>query len=124
MLCSKDFYRPTKYNGETKTQLWMSTIADSHDIHCSCETPFAHLLCSLFPPGHKDRKLTIEQIIWRDFKELQKCHSSGEGATATGVPGTSGEDSKGDGAPGEDPFAGEEGIEELCAAARDAEEQR
>ncbi len=102
----------------------MSTIADVHDIHCSCEAPFAHLLCSLFPPGHKDRKLTIDQILWRDFKQLQKCHSSGDAATATGVPGTTGEDSKEDGQLAGDPFAGDEGIEELCAAAKDAEEQR
>lgn len=52
----------------------MSLIADSHDIHCKCEAPFAHLLQSIFPPGHKDRQLTIEQITTRDFLQ---CHSGG-----------------------------------------------
>lgn len=52
----------------------MSLIADSHDIHCKCDTPFAHLLQSIFPPGHKDRQLTIEQITTRDFLQ---CHSGG-----------------------------------------------
>ncbi len=52
----------------------MSTIADTHDIHCKCHFPFAHLLDSIFPEGHKDRELTIKQIIERDY---QQCHSGG-----------------------------------------------
>lgn len=68
------FYRPTAYNGETLNQMWMSMITDSHDIHCRCEHPFAHLLQSIFPPGHRDRQLTIEQITTRDFLQ---CHSGG-----------------------------------------------
>ncbi len=85
-LCSSDFYSPTHFNGETKTQLWMSEIADSHDIFCNCDTPFAHLLATIFPPGHKDRVLTIEQILKRDF--LQKCHSGGDGAESHGLADT------------------------------------
>ena len=68
------FYKQTTYNGDTLNQMWMSLIADSHDIHCKCEAPFAHLLQSIFPPGHKDRQLTIEQITTRDFLQ---CHSGG-----------------------------------------------
>jgi len=69
------FYKPTKYNGQTKNQMWMSIIADAHDIHCECTEPFCHILDSIFPEGHKDRNLTIEQIIQRG---KQKCPSGGE----------------------------------------------
>lgn len=74
MLSSKDFFRDTKYNSTTKDQLWCSIIADSHDTNCGCNWPFAHLLSLIFPPGHKDRNLTITQILERDYKEL--CHST------------------------------------------------
>lgn len=57
----------------------MSMLADSHDIHCDCNSPFSHLLVNLFPPGHKDRDLTINQIIKRDF---QLCLSGGNAAAA------------------------------------------
>lgn len=86
MLCSKDFYKDTKFNSDTKDQLWMSILADSHDIHCCCNWPFAHLLANLFPPGHKDRNLTIQQILDRDYKE--KCHSGGEEERDHGMANT------------------------------------
>lgn len=70
MLSSKDFFKETKYNSTTKDQLWCSIIADSHDTNCGCNWPFAHLLSLIFPPGHKDRDLTINQILERDYKEL------------------------------------------------------
>lgn len=73
MLSSKDFFKPTKYNSTTKDQLWCSIIADSHDTNCGCDWPFAHLLSLIFPPGHKDRDKTINQILERDYKEL--CHT-------------------------------------------------
>lgn len=76
MLSAKDFFKPqNKYNEETKNQLWCSVIADSHDSICCCELPFAHLLASIFPPGHQDRNKTIDQILKRDYKEL--CLSTG-----------------------------------------------
>ncbi len=62
---AKDFYTPTPYNQETKNQIWMSQIADSHDNFCNCHTPFAHLLASIFPVGHQDRNLTINQILFK-----------------------------------------------------------
>lgn len=68
------FYKPTKYNGDTKNQMWMSMIADGHDMHCACNFPFAHLLESIFPEGHTDRHHSIEYIIRRD---RQQCHSGG-----------------------------------------------
>lgn len=62
--------------------MWMSMIADGHDICCSCFFPFAHLLDSIFPEGHSDRHKTIAEIIERDFKQ---CHSGGEGAESHGM---------------------------------------
>jgi len=85
MLCPRDYHRKTPYNNETKDQLWMSILSDSHDIHCGCPTPFAHLLSLIFPIGHTDRNKTINQILWRDFKEL--CHSGGNAAAASSGQG-------------------------------------
>ncbi len=113
------FYKPTKYNGCTKNQMWMSTIGDCHDIHCGCERPFAHLLDSIFPEGHQDRNKTIAEIIQRDLTE---CLSGGQEEEGGGLPlGSSAanlaiqreeeeEDTK-------------ENIEELLAAAAAAEER-
>lgn len=75
MICSKDFYNKNKYNSETNEQLWMSIVGDAHELTCSCDKPFAHMLASIFPLGHKDRDLTINQILQRDLKE--KWLSSG-----------------------------------------------
>jgi len=87
-ISSSDFFVPTPYNQETKTQIWMSQIADSHDNICNCSHPFAHLIASIFPPGHKDRGLTIDQILARDYTD--KCLSGGkeEGAHGLGASGT------------------------------------
>ncbi|BAF76114.1 hypothetical protein [Torque teno midi virus 12] len=74
------FYKPAKYNGHTKQQMWMSVIADFHDPMCNCWHPFGHLLDIIFPEGHKDRDKTIAQIITRD----SKCHSGGEDEGASG----------------------------------------
>lgn len=99
-ISSQDFYQETHFNPETKNQIWMSQIADSHDNICNCNHPFAHLLASIFPPGHRDRDLTINQILYRDYQE--KCHSGGveekslglaDGDTAAAA-GTSGEKRK------------------------------
>ncbi len=83
-LCGEDFYINTPYNAVTKTQIWLSQIGDSHDNFCYCETPYAHLLASIFPPGHQDRNRTIEEILQRDYKE--KCRSGGaEGENSGGI---------------------------------------
>lgn len=89
-ISSSDFFVPTPYNQETKTQIWMSQIADSHDNICNCSHPFAHLIASIFPPGHKDRRLTIDQILARDYTD--KCLSGGkeEDAPGMGASGTGG----------------------------------
>lgn len=117
---AKDFFNPTPFNQDTKTQIWMSQIADSHDNICYCNHPFAHLLASIFPPGHKDRDLTINQILLRDYKE--KCRSGGEegespglgpGGTGGGFKGIKPEEREEEDLPPEE-------VEELLAAAADA----
>jgi len=85
-ISSKDFYTPTPFNEETKTQVWMSQIADSHDNFCNCTHPFAHLLSSIFPPGHRDRVLSINQILARDYKD--KCLSGGDAERNPGMAGS------------------------------------
>lgn len=82
-LCTKDFHRDTKYNSDTKNQLWMSIIGDAHDIICDCWHPYAHMLSNIFPPGHKDRDLSINQILERDYSE--RCHSGGDDAENHGL---------------------------------------
>lgn len=82
-LSFKDFYKQCPYNEETRNQMWMSSIADTHDSWCNCDTPFAHLLASIFPPGHRDRLLSIQQILERDYK--QRCLSGGADAENSGM---------------------------------------
>ncbi len=90
-LTSADFFKPTPYNNDTKNQIWMSMIADGHDCICNCNSPFGHLLASIFPPGHQDRDLTITQILQRDIKE---CHSGGDAAENSGGTDTRGKTGK------------------------------
>jgi len=88
-VSSTDFFQKTNFNEETQNQIWMSQITDAHDNICRCWHPFGHLLASIFPPGHADRELTINQILLRDYKE--KCLSGGEGETSHGMaPGEKG----------------------------------
>lgn len=110
-------YKPTKYNGDTKQQLWMSILSDSHDLHCGCDTPFAHILDSIFPVGHADRNKTIEEIIARDTP----CHSGGDADADLGLAlgasaATENIKLKEENADGQ-----EEDIDELIAAAEAAE---
>lgn len=114
------FFNPTKYNGDTLCQMWMSTVGDVHDIHCNCGFPFAHLLDCIFPEGHKDKDLTVRQIIKRD---LQQCHSGGDAEESHGMAvGTSAAalQEERENLPEEDT---KEDIEELLAAAAAAEER-
>ncbi len=77
-------YKTTTYNNATLQQLWMSIVADSHDIHCECLTPFAHILDCMFPEGHTDKDKTIREIIERDYKP---CHSGGIEGRSHGLAG-------------------------------------
>lgn len=63
--------------------MWLSIVGDSHDSICSCQYCFAHLLACIFPIGHSDRNLTINQILQRDYRE--KCHSTGGGDAPSGM---------------------------------------
>lgn len=120
-LTAIDFYKPTKYNPETLNQIWMSEIADSHDIWCDCNGPFAHLLASIFPPGHQDRDHTINQILKRDFKQ---CLSGGSAAEGPG--GADGDIEKEDLQPikGEKEESPDAELDALMAAAVEEEEAR
>ncbi len=76
-------------------------------------------LLLIFPPGHQDRDLTIEQILSRDYQSI--CLSGGEeGESAGGAAGTAGHTIKPE---REEPSENqeEENIEDLLAAAEDAE---
>jgi len=120
---AKDFYNPTPFNEETKNQIWMSQIADAHDNICYCNHPFAHLLANIFPVGHKDRDLTINQILLRDYQE--KCLSGGAAEESGGgaAAGTGGgfkgikEESQEPDLPGDE-------IEELLTAAEKENDSR
>lgn len=122
-LSASDFYKKTTYNLDTQNQIWMSQIADGHDNFCNCTHPFGHLLASIFPPGHKDRDLTIDQILLRDYQE--KCHSGGEEGERTGMDHSDAdgdtEHIKQEEGEGEYP---EEEIERLLAAAANEEDTR
>ncbi len=112
------FFTPTPYNGDTKTQMWMSMISDGHDICCCCPTPFAHLLDCIFPPGHQDRNKTIDQIIARD---IQLCRSGGLEESDLGIP-LGGSAATAAAGLKEDPDTTEENIDQLLAAAAAAAE--
>ena len=114
-----NFFRPTPYNPETKEQLWISAVTDGHDSFCGCCKPITHLLSILFPKGHKDRKLTIEQILDREIIDSQ-CLFGGaaekDGGEAEEDPGT-----KEDTSPKEKEEEFENiDVEDLIAAAEDA----
>lgn len=119
-LAPKDFYVRTKFNSDTQNQIWMSQLADGHDNFCNCDTPFSHLLSSIFPPGHKDRNLTINQILARDYK--QKCRSGGTAERNSGGENTE-QGAAGENIGQEEKDFPEEDVEGLLAAAVAAEER-
>lgn len=120
-LTFKDFYKACPYNEETKNQMWMSSIADTHDSWCNCDTPFAHLLASIFPPGHGDRLLSIQQILERDYK--QRCLSGGADAENTGLAAASGAVGQ-DGIKEEEDLIPADELEDLLAAVAREENTR
>ena len=98
----------------------MSIITDAHDSICNCWHPFCHLLANIFPPGHKDRDLSINQILQRDL--LQTCHSGGEGDANHGLadgPGIEREEIL-DPEEGEEEYIKDAELTELIKAADDA----
>lgn len=111
------FFKKTTYNKETLNQLWMSIIADSHDICCKCFTPFAHILDSIFPEGHQDRNKTVAEIIERDF---QACHSGGGDVESHGLADGEEKDLPTEKENQEEGYIGDEELEQLVAVAEDA----
>ncbi len=112
---STGFFEPPKYNLDGRQQLWVDGILNSHDVWCGCDSPIAHLLNHLLPPGHKDRKLTVDQLINQAYK--QKCHFGGEEETGgTSHVHTATEEEDGQKEDPEGDYTGEE-IELLLAAA-------
>jgi len=116
-LCANDFFSATTFNNDTKNQLWLSIVADAHDSICNCWHPFAHMLASIFPPGHQDRNRTIEEILQRDYKE--KCHSGGGDAAAHGLADGGEKGDLPDIKAEEEDYPGDE-LENLIAAAESA----
>ncbi len=122
MLCSKDFYKQSNYNTETKEQLWCSAVGDIHDTFCSCNYPFAHFLSCIFPLGHSDRNLSINQILKRDYRE--KCLGGGTAAENHGLADIK-EETHADGIPEKENHTPDADIEEdLALAAAAAEGER
>lgn len=121
-MSTYEFYRRTPYNKETLQQLWTTIINDTHDCHCGCTVPFVHLLDILFPPDHKDRHLTIDDIIKREKKFIKCLFGGTEEKDSGGVKEEDPtEENMAKGAAEED-FT-EDNIEDLLAAA-DAAEKR
>lgn len=115
------FFEPPNYNLEGRQQLWIDGIFTSHDTWCGCHHPLAHLLDSLLPPDHKDRKTTVDELINRSYKT--KWHtSSGDAETATTTQEGDGEENI-DQEELENVF-GDAAIEDLLAAAANDERPR
>lgn len=94
----------------------MSQLADSHDNFCNCTHPFAHMLASIFPPGHQDRDKTINQILARDY--IERCRSGGDEEESHGLAdGRDQGDSKGIKAEEEEEDLPVDEVERLLAAA-------
>lgn len=122
MLCSKDFFNKSEYNNETKEQMWLSIVGDAHDSICRCQFCFAHLLACIFPIGHSDRKLTIDQILQRDYKE--KCLSGGAGDAVSSFLKTDTTDTPADTERKDGPEEDDAALAELLAAAEEEENTR
>lgn len=61
------FFEPPNYNLDGRQHLWVECCTNSHDTWCGCNYPAAHLLACLLPVGHKDRQLTVQQVIEKAF---------------------------------------------------------
>lgn len=114
------FFRQNPYNSETREHLWSSVIVDCHDSFCGCTSPISHWLSIIFPEGHKDRYLTVNEIIHRELHN-QQCLFGGEEDKNGGEAGAdNGTDQKENIKEEEDLFT-EENIEDLLHAAENAE---
>lgn len=118
-----NFFKPTPYNSDTKTQIWTSIVTDAHDQICGCTEPVIHLLSVLIPEDHKDRHLTIDELIKQTYQRQKCLFGGGEGinigeaafAAPTEREDPTKEEEK------EDPFTKID-VEELLAAAEKKKE--
>ena len=114
------FYRPTPYSAETKQQIWSTIITDAHDMHCGCTEPISHLLNDLIPPDHPDRYLTIDQLVKKNYRR-QICLFGGTEEKDGGGAGEDPSTKENIKEQGEEENLTDQNIEELIAAADDAE---
>lgn len=120
----QSFFEPPKYNLLGRQSLWIDACVLAHDSWCGCNHPVAHFIDSVLPIGHKDRDLTIQEILSRDLTE--SCHSGGHAATATGmaIGGPEPEEDEGPTTEELEKLFTEDAIQELIDAARNDEEPR
>lgn len=74
------FFEPPSYNLDGRQTLWIECCTNSHDTWCGCNYPVAHLLNCLLPPGHKDRKLTVQELIEKAYNKKWPSGGNAEGA--------------------------------------------
>jgi len=114
------FFRQNPYNSETREHLWSSVIVDCHDSFCGCTSPISHWLSIIFPEGHKDRYLTVNEIIHRELHNQQCLFGGEEDKNGGEAAADNGTDQKENIKEEEDLFT-EENIEDLLHAAENAE---
>lgn len=113
------FFEPPQYNCTGRNQLWIDVCCLAHDTWCGCHYPVAHFIDSVLPVGHKDRDLTVNEILSRDL--TAKCHSGGAAETNGGLEAaTNTEDAGPTEEELENIFSGDAIEELLNAAAEDA----
>lgn len=121
-MSSKRFFQPPNYNHIGREKLWIDACILAHDSWCGCNHPIAHFIDSVLPIGHKDRDLTVEEILSRDLAE--SCLSGGAAATSGGQAGATATEQEEENPTNEEleELFTEDAINELLdAAARDEE---
>lgn len=118
------FFEPPKYNLLGRQSLWIDACVLAHDSWCGCNHPVAHFIDSVLPIGHKDRDLTVQEILSRDLTE--SCHSGGQGATVSGMAIAAAEPEEDEGPTTEEleKIFTEDALQELIDAAERDEEPR
>lgn len=109
-----DFFEPPNYNVEGRQQMWVHGCISAHDTWCGCDHPSIHLLAALLPVGHKDRDLTVEEIIYKHTRK--SCHFGGTEEKNTGALEDTNTEQE-TGTEKEDPAFSDIAIDELLAAA-------
>lgn len=117
------FFQPPNYNHIGRQQLWVDACVLAHDSWCGCNHPIAHFIDSVLPVGHKDRDLTIQEVLSRDLTAA--CHSGGVAETNGGAAAaTATEEIEGPTNAELEEIFTEDAIKELLDAAANDEEPR